>query len=71
MGYKQFSSTTSTDFVALLKSYPLSSFVEIHQLDNWDDVRYKVNRHNQRCFRDKSNNVQCLYLEFKWDEGYV
>ena len=33
------------------------------------DVRYKINRHNQRCFRDGSQNVQCLYLEFKWDEG--
>ena len=32
MGYKHVSSTTSTDFVALLNSYPLSSFVEIHQV---------------------------------------
>ena len=31
-------------------------------------MRYKVNRHNQRCFRDSSNNVKCLYLDFKWDE---
>ena len=38
------------------------------QTDNWNDARYKLIRNNQRCFNDVSNNVQCQYLEFEWDE---
>ena len=41
----------------------------LFKLNSWADVRYKITRNNQRCYRDKSNNVRCLLLEFDWDEN--
>ena len=71
------------NFLGTFKAPHISSYLELFevnvffifrnpkfsfQTDNWKDVRYKLIRNNQRCFNDVSNNVQCQYLEFEWDE---
>ena len=70
MGYYLYGSVGPVDTgftkVGRSKATHISEYVEFFKSDWSTEVRYLTHTENQRCYRDVTRNLRCIYLDFIW-----